>query len=102
MDTNKAWTIILVVFVALILFSSLSHAQEVTNAEGKHASKAVKLKLYPQTFVVRAEAEAKATELKVTNLYAEIYQDQDTKQFQIIYGNCHINDVVVLSSMSEV
>ena len=81
----------------LIASTGLSIASEVYNSQGKVINESAFITVYTQEYYTKNVAEQMAK--KLAN--GQVFQDVDTKMYKVLYGNVQINDVVVITSMSE-
>lgn len=91
--------ILTLTFAAFILLTlhSLAYAGTVYNLEGKSFAKFNSLDVYPQTFNSKEEADSIALTLE----NGQVFQDVDSKKYQVLYGSVVITGVVQLASVTE-
>lgn len=91
--------IIILSMMILILGINLAQASQgnVFNPKGEIIDNKAFLDIYPQQFKDKTEADTIAKELQ----NGQVFQDHDTKLYQILYGNVIIIGCVQVSSYSE-
>ena len=88
--------IVLLIFIFLLI-TSIAKADSVYDTNGNIINRQISLEIWPTEFKNKNDAETIAKGLS----NGDVFQDHDTKMYQVFYGDAKIKDVVLLSSISD-
>ena len=88
--------IVLLIFIFLLI-TSIAKADSVYDTNGNIINRQISIEIWPTQFKNKPDAEFVAK--KLSN--GDVFQDHDTKMYQVFYGDAKIKDVVLLSSISD-
>lgn len=88
--------IILLIFIFLLI-TSIAKADNVYETNGYIINRQISIEIWPTQFKNKTDAEFVAK--KLSN--GDVFQDHDTKMYQVFYGDAKIKDVVLLSSIND-
>lgn len=86
----------IILIISLLIFAGPAFADAVYKTNGELVDKKAWINIYPVQYKLKADAEAKALEVR-----GQVYRDQDTKLYQVLYGNVEITGIVTLETISE-
>lgn len=88
--------VVLIIFI-LCLICSIAKADNVYDTNGNIINRQISIEIWPTKFKNKKDAEFFAKNLS----YGDVFQDHDTKMYQVFYGDAKIKDVVLLSSIND-